>query len=90
MKPALPSSNCQHLGLAQSPLGDITLCPDCRVVHISLQYFSMRFELDAFEALAHMLGTAQGNIARLVQRSQSGYDALELRPPDAPANETRH
>jgi hypothetical protein len=90
MKPALPSSKCQHVGLAQSQVGEITLCPDCRVVHISLQYFSMRFDLDAFDALTHMLATAQSNIARMAQLSQAGYEALEVRAVDVANTETRH
>jgi len=43
------------------------MCPDCGVVHISLQYFSVRFDLEAFRALAQMLGVAQARIERSAQ-----------------------
>ena len=43
------------------------MCPDCGVVHISLQYFSVRFDLEAFRELAQMLGVAQARIERSAQ-----------------------
>ncbi len=56
---------CQHIPMSQSAVGHVSLCPECRVVHISLQYFSIRFEIEAFEELAHMLSTAQQNLPDL-------------------------
>ena len=54
-----PSSSCQHALLARSPLGHGTVCPDCAVVHLSLNCVSVRLELEAFAALAEMLNRAQ-------------------------------
>ena len=53
------SSSCQHALLARSPLGHVTVCPDCAVVHLSLNCVSVRLELEAFAALAEMLNRAQ-------------------------------
>lgn len=61
------STSCRHVGLAHSHVGDVSMCPDCGVVHVSLQYFSMRLDLEAFRALAQMLGVAQTRIERSAQ-----------------------
>ena len=53
------SSSCQHALLARSPLGHVTVCPDCAVVHLSLNCVSVRLEVEAFAALAEMLNRAQ-------------------------------
>ena len=53
------SSSCQHALLARSPLGHVTVCPDCAVVHLSLNCVSVRLEVEAFAALAERLNRAQ-------------------------------
>lgn len=53
------SSNCQHALLARSPVGHVSVCPECGVVHLSLDCLSLRLELSAFQALAQMLSQAQ-------------------------------
>lgn len=53
------SSTCQHALLARSPVGRVSLCPECGVVHLSLNCVSVRLEVTAFLALAEMLSKAQ-------------------------------
>lgn len=53
------SSSCQHALLARSPVGQVSVCPDCGVVHLSLDSISVRLEVSAFLALAEMLSQAQ-------------------------------
>lgn len=57
--------NCKHLSLTSSVVGTVGICPECGVVHLGLRHVSMRFELDAFNALAQMLVTAQSQIEYL-------------------------
>ncbi len=52
-------SSFQHAMLASSPVGHVTVCPDCGVVHLSLNCLSVRLEVDAFVALVEMLSQAQ-------------------------------
>ncbi len=54
---ALP--DCQHAMLAHSPVGHVSVCADCSVVHLSLNCVSVRLEVGAFMALAAMLAQAQ-------------------------------
>jgi len=53
-----PSSSCQHTLLAQSPVGHVSACSDCGVVHLSLYCVTVRLELSAFVALTEMLSQA--------------------------------
>ncbi len=46
-----------------------------QVVHVALQYFSMRVELEAFRTLQEMPGQAQSRIAE--QRAQTVQKALD-------------
>ncbi|MDY0012997.1 MAG: hypothetical protein RBS40_08925 [Rhodocyclaceae bacterium] len=56
----LPTSpNCQHAMLARSPVGQVSVCPDCGVVHLSMDCVSVRLEVNAFLALAEMVSQAQ-------------------------------
>jgi hypothetical protein len=59
---ALPTPECNHICIGHSEIGEVAICPDCGVVHVRLQYFSMRFELPAFRLLSHMLAGAQERI----------------------------
>ncbi|MDP1977194.1 hypothetical protein [Undibacterium sp.] len=72
-----PSANsCQHLGLASSKVGEVMICPECGVVHLSLNHVSLRFDVEAFRVLAYMLAEAQLNI--------ESYDARLPKTPEAP------
>lgn len=65
MKPHSPHTEnkaCQHLAIAHSKVGDVMICADCGVVHLALQSISMRFDMEAFSELSHMLTRAQGTI----------------------------
>ncbi len=67
----LPQSNsCQHLGLASSKVGEVMICPECGVVHLSLNHVSLRFDIEAFRTLAYMLAEAQLNIESFDARLQ--------------------
>ncbi len=57
------SPSCQHVMLARSPVGQVSVCPDCGVVHLSMDCVSVRLEVNAFLALAEMLSQAQKRLA---------------------------
>lgn len=69
--------NCKHLSLTRSVVGSVGICPECGVVHLGLRHVSMRFELDAFNALAQMLVTAQRQIEHLNLVSPYSQENLE-------------
>jgi len=73
MKKDTKSTSCQQVRIAYSGMGEVSICPDCGVVHVALQYFSMRFELEAFRTLQHMLSEAQDKIGQ-AQTPQSAEE----------------
>lgn len=80
MREKIPGGTCANHPVAASEVGSVSLCPDCGVVHLSLQYVSMRFEPEAFRALVRMLGLAQNRLDRLScssQMSPEQSDTLE-------------
>lgn len=64
---------CQHIRLAHSGVGEICFCPDCGVVHVALQYFTMRFEMEAFKTLQAMLSEAQHKLEQPVQNAPEAF-----------------
>lgn len=76
MKYAPPATACQHVPVAHSPVGHVSMCPDCGVVHVSLQYFSMRFDMAAFGVLAQMLAQAQDRLQGVQEASRPATDTL--------------
>jgi hypothetical protein len=49
--------------VAASEIGCVSLCAGCGVVHLQLQYLTLRLEPDAFHDLARLLAQAQARIA---------------------------
>ncbi|MBC3875912.1 hypothetical protein [Undibacterium flavidum] len=74
MKPSASQSGsnnaCQHLSIANSKIGEIMICPECSVIHLSLQSISIRLDLDAFSELAKMIKHAQATIEQAQEQAQ--------------------
>jgi carbonic anhydrase len=63
-------SACKHVEIATSALGEVVICPDCGVVHVSMQSVSMRFDMDAFQVLSQMMSKAQAVIEQAKRAKQ--------------------
>lgn len=73
----LPS--CQHTMLARSPVGHVSVCPDCGVVHLSMDCVSVRLEVNAFLALAEMLSQAQKRLSGMqLHESQACHESAHV------------
>ncbi len=90
MKYPSQSTSCKHVGVAHSDIGDVAICPDCGVVHVSLQYVSMRFAPEAFRSLAHMLGVAQDRIDSFGHALQARSEDLDSAHIDARSMDKIH
>lgn len=75
---ALP--DCQHAMLAHSPVGHVSVCPDCSVVHLSLNCVSIRLEIGAFMALADMLTQAQKQLHSTQRQESQCHTSAQVRP----------
>ena len=52
-------TKCECDQLANSPVGQVTVCADCKQIHLTLQYLTVRFEPETFRMLAGMVAEAQ-------------------------------
>lgn len=65
------SQSCSHMQLVRSQVAEISICPDCKVVHLTLQHLTIRLLPDAFQELAWCLGKAQSLIENKFNDTQS-------------------
>jgi hypothetical protein len=72
-----PSQQCEHLAIADSSIGHVSICPDCSVLHLSLSHVSMRFTPEAFRALTAMLAAAQSRLDHVAQASAAAAAVID-------------
>ena len=56
------SQPCRHIELVRSQVAEVAMCPDFKVVHITLQHVTIRLTSDAFQELVWSVGKAQAII----------------------------
>lgn len=66
--------NCNCDLLVESPVGQVNVCAACRQVHLTMQCMTIRFELEAFRALAVMVGEAQSRINAMAAQVASSTE----------------
>lgn len=68
------SPACQHTLLARSPVGQVSICLDCEVVHLSLDCLSVRLEMAVFLAFADMLLQAKNRLQLTPSHDSRGQE----------------
>lgn len=74
--PNRPES-CNHVQLADSNVGHVSICPDCGVIHVALNHVTVRLTPEAFRALAQMTGEAQSRLEHVAQASAAAAAAID-------------
>ena len=69
--------NCNHVQLADSNVGHVSICPDCNVVHVSLNHVTVRLTTEAFRALSTMTGEAQSRLDHVAQASAAAAAVID-------------
>ena len=67
--------SCRMHKLAESPIGEVALCPECGVFHLTLHYMTLRFEPAAFEQLVWTLSQARAALLRQNQQHEAAGTA---------------
>lgn len=80
MNPSHQNETCRHIQIAKSKLGEVMICPECGVVHMSLQSISLRLDVEAFAVLSSMVMQAQEVIEQA--RIQQGQQHSQRASPD--------
>jgi hypothetical protein len=62
------SSSCPHTSLARSNVGNVSICLDCEVVHLSMDRVSVRLDVNTFQALTEMLLQAHKRLQSMQPR----------------------
>lgn len=78
------ASPCHHHTLAQSPVGRVTLCPDCSVVQLHMDAVTLRLAADDFETLAHMVLMARWRLHTSAANQAAQLTAEALKAAAAP------
>ena len=65
------AQHCQHVAVASSGAGRITVCCECNVVHVELEYMTLRFSPASFRAVAHLLSSAEATLERARRASMT-------------------
>ncbi|WP_187362413.1 MULTISPECIES: hypothetical protein [Massilia] len=76
--PQNPSEPCQHVTIADSTIGHVSICPECSVLHLSLNHVSVRFTPEAFRALSSMVGDAQARLDHVAQSNAAAAAAAVI------------
>lgn len=63
------AQHCQHVAVARSGAGRITVCCECNVVHVELEYMTLRFSPASFRAVAHLLAAGEATLEKARQES---------------------
>lgn len=74
---ALPDEPCHQVAIADSKVGQVTLCAGCGNVHLGLSNVALRFSPEAFRALAELLETAQFRLDYADQAGQAAAAAID-------------
>jgi hypothetical protein len=65
------AQHCQHVAVARSEAGRITVCCECNVVHVELETMTLRFSPASFRAVAHLLATGEATLEQARQDTRS-------------------
>lgn len=75
-QPEPSDGTCHPVALAHSPVGSVTICPDCGVVQLNTDCVSVRMDPEVFEAVTQMLLMARCRYYEAQRR-----DARHVVPP---------
>ena len=74
---AVPDEPCHQMAIADSRVGQVTLCSACGQVHLGLSNVALRFSPEAFRALAELLATAQFRLDYIDQAGQAAAVVID-------------
>ena len=62
------TAGCTHVGIAHNSVGDVSVCHECSIVHLTLSHMTIRLTPEAFRSMASLVALSQ---KRLDQGQQS-------------------
>jgi hypothetical protein len=68
---------CQHIAIANSQSGHVTVCLECSIVNVSINNLSLRFTPEVFRDVAHMLAAAQARLDHVREASTAAAALID-------------
>jgi hypothetical protein len=76
---------CQHIAIANSPSGHVTVCLECSIVNVSINNLSLRFTPEVFREVAHMLASAQARLDHVSEASAAAAAVIDAAKSGGPS-----
>jgi hypothetical protein len=73
----MAKDTCKFEYLSSSPYGDVSLCRDCRMVHLNFNNVSIRFDMDDFLGVSDTL-TEASEVLHTKMKEANGSTHLSL------------
>ena len=71
------TSGCTHVGIAHNTIGDVTVCNECSVVHLTLSHTTLRLSPDAFRSLSELVTLSQQRLDK-AEQSTTAVEAMPM------------
>ncbi len=74
------AAGCKHTGIAHNTVGDVSICAECNIVHLTLSHMTLRLTPEAFRSLSDLVSLSQFRLEKAQQsvkprQAAKGQDA---------------
>ena len=74
------TSGCTHVGIAHNTVGDVSVCNECSIVHLTLSHVTVRLTPDAFRSLSELVKVSQQRLDKAEQAVQATQEPVTPEP----------
>lgn len=77
------AAGCKHTGIAHNSVGDVSICAECNIVHLTMSHMTLRLTPEAFRSLSDLVSLSQFRLEK-AQQSVLSKQAPHAQEPAAP------
>lgn len=77
------AAGCKHTGIARNTVGDVSICAECNIVHLTLSHMTLRLTPEAFRSLSDLVSLSQFRLEK-AQQSVMPKQAAKNQEPAQP------
>ena len=64
------AAGCKHTGIAHNTVGDVSICAECNIVHLTMSHMTLRLTPEAFRSLSDLVSLSQFRLEKAQQSVQ--------------------
>lgn len=68
-------AGCTHVGIAHNTVGEVSVCHECSIVHLTLSHMTIRLTPEAFRSMASLVALSQKRLDRAQQSANASAEA---------------